>query len=146
MNWDNLIKYAGFILTFIVALIVVINFIKDRSRIKFVDSFSKRKSGGETLITGLGVTVIYRGGRSKFIQNLGVALKDREVILFNPGWVLSEGHPFRHSYNFPETLINSKISSDLLSGRYVYFFNTETGKRYWSSNPIEMYIKIGKFN
>ena len=146
MNWDNLIKYAGFILTCIVALVVVINFYKDWSRIKFVDSYSKLTSDGETLITGLGVAVIYRGSRSKYIQNLGIAFKDREVILFNPGWLLSEGYPFNHSYSFPESLRNNDITRELLSGRYVYFFNTVTGKRYWSSNPIEMYTKIGRFN
>jgi hypothetical protein len=146
MNWAEFIKYAGFILTSIVALIVAINFIKDWSRIKFVDSFSKGSSGGQTLITGLGVTVIYRGSRSKYIQNLGIAFKDEERTFFNPGWVLSEGSPFKRTFDFPEELKNSEITNTLLSGRYVYFFNTETGERNWSCNPIEMYIKIGRFN
>ncbi len=142
LSIGDIIQIAIFMMVLIGTAITIYYFFKDWARVRFTVDYSTTIQDGISSITGVSIFIKYTGRGSLLINEIGFLYRGGSRLLFAPGHILSEQQPWTGNIstrNNLEIIMNRELND------FVYYLETDTGKKYYSCNFAKRYELLGKF-
>lgn len=141
-NWEKEpFAILGFLTSFIVLVIIVYNFLKDKPKV-IVEIGKCEIIRRETdSVFNIEIRIKNKGRRPVQMCEVGVSYPNGEKILEDTSFIIDEEEFFFRSYS--TTDFNEGLITGVESGKYVAFATNDAGKRYRSSSRLRRIKKKG---